>query len=113
MANLSEWDALLATNESKKRLLIVDCYAHWCPPCKIAAPEFARLSESLDDATCVFAKVDVDVARDVAQRLGVSAMPTFKTFKGKEEIEVQTGWPGAYKIEQMLIGHGAAMAKAK
>ena len=112
VSSLAEWDALLAANESKKQLLIVDCYALWCPPCKTAAPVFAKLSEEFDDGSCTFAKVDVENARDVGRRLGISAMPTFKVFKGTEEVEVQRGWPGEDQLKKMLIGHGAKLAKA-
>jgi len=104
--NLQEWDALLA---DEKKVVIVDAYATWCGPCKTAAPVFARLSEQFTPESCVFAKVDVDGARDVAQRLQIRAMPTFKIFKNKQEAEVQQGWPGEAKLKQMLLSHGASL----
>ena len=55
----------------------------------------------------------MDEARDVASRLGVSAMPTFKVFKGKKEVEVQQGWPGEAKIKELLLSHGAKVAPEK
>lgn len=73
--NCKEWDELL---KPANRLVVIDAYALWCPPCKAAAPVYAKLSEEFTPETCCFAKVDVDEARDVAQRLGISAMPTFK-----------------------------------
>jgi thiol-disulfide isomerase/thioredoxin len=71
--NLEEWDGVL---KPANRLVVVDAYALWCPPCKAAAPVYAKLSEEFEN--CCFAKVDVDNARDVSQRLGIQAMPTFK-----------------------------------
>ena len=35
----------------------------------------------------IFKKVDVDEAKDVAENAGIRAMPTFKFYKGGEEIE--------------------------
>ena len=39
----------------------------------------------------VFRKVDVDAAKDVAQHAGIKAMPTFKFYKGGNEIETIQG----------------------
>ena len=39
IANKTEFDALLKAS----KVVIVDFYATWCPPCKIAAPEFAKV----------------------------------------------------------------------
>ena len=57
--------------------------------------------------------VDVDHARDVSSRLGISAMPTFKVFKGGKEVAVQQGWPGEAKIKELLLSHGAKVAPEK
>ena len=66
--NLQEWDSLLKSSGSSK-VVVVDAYALWCPPCKSAAPVYAKLSEEFSEETCCFAKIDVDHAKDVAQRL--------------------------------------------
>lgn len=107
--SLAEWDALLAS--AGKKVVIVDAYATWCPPCKTAAPVYAKLSEAFSESSSVFAKVNVDEAKDVAKRLGISAMPTFKVFKDKAEVAVQQGWPGEAKISELLKQHGATEAK--
>jgi thiol-disulfide isomerase/thioredoxin len=78
--NCQEWDELLKRPD---RLVVIDAYALWCPPCKQAAPVYAKLSEEFTPETCCFAKVDVDEARDVSQRLGIQAMPTFKARSGR------------------------------
>lgn len=108
--SLAEWEQLLAASSNKA--VIIDAYATWCPPCKAAAPVYAKLSEELSADSCTFAKVNVDEVRDVAQKLGISAMPTFKVFKNKVEVETQQGWPGEAKIKQMMLSHGAVVAKA-
>jgi thioredoxin 1 len=58
---------------------IVDFYAVWCPPCKIIKPFFEQLSLKHTDVQ--FVKVDVDVLGDVAQEVGIRAMPTFVLFR--------------------------------
>jgi thioredoxin 1 len=109
--NLQEWDELL--EKDKDKVVIVDAYALWCPPCKTAAPVFAKLSGQFSEASCTFAKIDVDDAKDVARQLGISAMPTFKFFKNKQEVETHQGWPGEAKIKEILLSHGAVLEEAK
>lgn len=64
--------------------MILDCYAEWCGPCKTIAPQIEQFSEAYPGAK--FYKVDVEKVEDVAQELGVRAMPTFMLFKGGEKI---------------------------
>eukprot|EP01051_Picozoa_sp_SAG22_P017730 SAG22_NODE_2805_length_2196_cov_1.859323_2_plen_235_part_00 len=47
-----------------------------CGPCKRIGPYFEELAGKHPSVTC--AKVDVDEADDVAEKAGVSAMPTFQ-----------------------------------
>jgi len=63
---------------------VLDCWATWCGPCKAIAPAYEELSEKFPQVK--FFKVDVDAVEDVAQELGVRAMPTFMFFKGGEKI---------------------------
>ena len=82
IGSLSEWYKLLGNASANNQLVIVDCFAYWCPPCKLAASVYAQMSLEYEDA--VFAKVDVDAANDVARLLEVSAMPTFLLFGNAE-----------------------------
>jgi len=69
------------------RLVVLDCFAVWCGPCKVIAPEVVKFSEHEDYKDKVdFYKIDVDEVPEVAQELGVRAMPTFMLFKGGEKV---------------------------
>ena len=64
---------------SKPGVMIIDCFATWCGPCKVIAPRVVDLSHAHTSAR--FYKIDVDELPEVAQELGVRAMPTFYVFK--------------------------------
>lgn len=66
------------------RLLVVDFHATWCGPCKAIAPFVDRLADKYPDVE--FVKIDVDQVKELAKRYKVSAMPTFKLFKGGKEV---------------------------
>ncbi|KAF8456907.1 putative thioredoxin [Terfezia claveryi] len=84
------------TARSSDQLVVLDCYATWCGPCKMIAPKVLSYSEEYPEVK--FYKVDVDDASDVAAELGVRAMPTFYLFKGGEKVgEVVGANPSALK----------------
>eukprot|EP00591_Stephanopyxis_turris_P011105 CAMPEP_0195516652 /NCGR_PEP_ID=MMETSP0794_2-20130614/8197_1 /TAXON_ID=515487 /ORGANISM="Stephanopyxis turris, Strain CCMP 815" /LENGTH=125 /DNA_ID=CAMNT_0040645299 /DNA_START=63 /DNA_END=440 /DNA_ORIENTATION=+ len=80
VASKEEFDKILS--EAGDKLVIVEFTATWCGPCKAIAPKFQSLSEEHKDL--IFLKVDVDKCRDLSTAHNISAMPTFKFFKGGE-----------------------------
>lgn len=80
----TEFDTILrATPQST--LVVIDFHATWCGPCKVIAPTFLKLSNTLLHAT--FLKVDVDKVQAVAQKYSVRAMPTFVFLKAGVKID--------------------------
>ncbi|KAK2156242.1 hypothetical protein LSH36_218g04021 [Paralvinella palmiformis] len=71
------------------RLIVIDCFATWCGPCKMIAPYLEQLSTEYGNV--LFLKVDVDEQEEIAQELGVEAMPTFKFIKGGKVIDTVVG----------------------
>lgn len=90
--------------------MIIDCMATWCAPCKKIAPEIVKLSNTYPDAR--FYKLDVDEVPDVAQELGVRAMPTFMVFKGGEKVDEVVG-AHIQSVEGAVVKHLEAGAGAK
>ncbi|MCJ1250326.1 Cytoplasmic thioredoxin isoenzyme 2 [Trapelia coarctata] len=75
-------------------VMVIDCFATWCGPCKVIAPKVVEFSHTYEKAR--FYKVDVDAVPDVAQELAVRAMPTFVVFKDGELADTIVGAnPGA------------------
>ena len=89
-------------------MILVDCYATWCPPCRAAAPIFAEMSLRYKDV--LFASVDVDVASEVAEQLQVRAMPTFFLFRyplrGPHEMNFVRGF-NERALRGLLAENGA------
>ena len=63
----------------ENQLVVLDCYATWCGPCKRFAPHFEELSEAYTDV--LFLKSDVEKVEELTTELKVFAMPTFIFFK--------------------------------
>ena len=64
--------------KGKAKVCIVDFYATWCPPCRMAVPVYNQLSEEFQNVN--FFKVDVEANRTVATSQKIVAMPTFKFY---------------------------------
>ena len=82
----TEFDSLL-TNEP---LLVVDCTASWCGPCKKVSPLMDRLADEYSDRAKVF-KLDLDTNTAVAKRFGIKSIPAVMFFKGGELKETVVG----------------------
>jgi thioredoxin 1 len=63
-----------------------------------------ELSQMEEYAHVTFVKVDVDEADDVAANEGISAMPTFKFYKGGQKIDEMMGADLA-KLTSLLQKH--------
>ena len=63
--------------------VIIDVYAAWCGPCQQMAPIFDELAKEMED-THKFAKINVDEARELSIKMGVTKVPTFIFIKGNE-----------------------------
>ncbi|KAB8272279.1 thioredoxin-like protein [Aspergillus minisclerotigenes] len=66
--------------------VLVDFWATWCGPCRAISPVFEEMSnaEGLDNVG--FYKVDVDAQEQVAQEVGIRAMPTFMLFRNGVKV---------------------------
>ncbi|ELS46611.1 thioredoxin [Microcystis aeruginosa] len=84
--NETEFDSLLKSES----LLVVDCTATWCGPCKLVAPLIDRLADDYRDRAKVF-KLDLDSNKLVAKRFGIRSIPAVMVFKQGELIETLVG----------------------
>ena len=71
-------------------LAMVDFWATWCGPCKLMSPIVEKLA-SLYDGKAVIGKVETDSEMELAQKYGISAIPTLIFFKNGVEFERKVG----------------------
>ena len=82
----TEFDSLL----KRESLLVVDCTATWCGPCKLVAPLMDRLANDYRDRAKVF-KLDLDSNKAVAKRFGIRSIPVVMVFRQGELMETLVG----------------------
>ena len=73
-----------ALDAAGDRLVVVDCYAEWCPPCQQISPLVDALA--LEYPEVRFLKVDVEKVPTIKSDLGIWAMPTFVFLKDGNKV---------------------------
>ncbi len=81
--------------------VLVDFYADWCGPCKLAEPVLAELSDTYKDKLLIL-KINVDENPTSAQKYGVMSIPTTILFKGGTEVGRQIGFGGKQAFENLI-----------
>ncbi len=70
--------------------VLADFWAPWCGPCKMVAPELAKIA-SEGAGRWLVTKVNTEELAGLAQRFRISAIPTLILFKAGREVARQAG----------------------
>ncbi len=90
----------------EKLPVLVDFWAEWCGPCKMAEPVLEELSNTYS-GKIVISKLNVDENRDSSIKYGVQSIPTVILFKEGKEVQRQIGYAGKNGYEKLIkIGIG-------
>ncbi len=74
----------------KYPMLVVDCWAEWCSPCRIIAPVIEALARQYQ-GQIVFGKLDVDHNQEAAMRYQIMSIPTLLIFKEGQLVGTKIG----------------------
>jgi thioredoxin 1 len=81
--------------------ILVDFWAPWCAPCKMAEPILEELSEVYKDKTTIL-KLNVDENSQTPMKYGVMSIPTTILYKEGKEIGRQIGFAGKQAFEDLV-----------
>jgi thioredoxin 1 len=87
-------------------MVLIDFWADWCGPCKMFGPVYERVAADHPDV--VFAKVDTESERELAEYFNIRSIPTLMIFRDQIGIFSQ---PGALPEPALrdLIGQAQAL----
>jgi thioredoxin 2 len=81
--------------------VVVDFWAPWCGPCRMVAPEIARVAAA-NAGRYVVVKVNTDDLPELGERYGIRSIPTMAVFAGGREVARAAGARPAQEIEAFV-----------
>ncbi len=70
--------------------VLVDFWAPWCGPCRMLAQTISRVAANSDGSYKV-AKINIDDEEYLAEKYGVTAIPTLKVFNEGKVVNESVG----------------------
>lgn len=85
-------------------LMVIDCWAAWCGPCRMVAPIVDELAKDYASKV-VFGKLNVDENPKAAMRFDIMSIPTLLIMKNGKEVDRIIGAVPKQSIEAKLRKH--------
>jgi thioredoxin 2 len=98
VASSNDFDRLVAKASIP---VVVDYWAPWCGPCRMVAPELAKVAARAAGRFLVV-KVNTDALSDLGQRFRIMSIPTLAVFAAGREVARTAGARPANDIEAFV-----------
>jgi len=82
-------------------LIVVDCWAEWCGPCKMLSPIIDQLAKEYVGRV-LFGKLNVDMNPATAAKFGIMSIPTLLVIRNSQLVETIVGAVPKNHIENVL-----------
>lgn len=105
--NVTNRDEFRANVLENKKVVLVDFWAPWCPPCRMIAPILEDLSKKME-ADVDIVKIDIEASeenRELAKDYGVQGIPNMQIFKNGEVVDELIGIRPAPVLEDEIKKH--------
>lgn len=85
-------------------LVVVDCWAPWCFPCRMVAPVIEELSRDYA-GKILFGKLNVDENPEVSTQYGIMSIPTLLVLKNGKLVDKIVGAMPRQMLEPKITCH--------
>jgi len=97
-------DSTFAQTIKRYPLVVIDCWAPWCGPCRVLAPIIEELAGEYT-GKIVFGKLNTEENRVSANNYNIMSIPTLLIFRNSRLVDQIVGAMPRAMLEPMITRH--------